>query len=75
MIDADLQKRLHRIFAEAHNLSQNMHMPDAVQNLQRHLAEAEEVMQEHGNRLRLKPNYGVGTCLSSLLRHCAQQRR
>ena len=57
-MDADLQKRLERIFGEAHHLSQNPHNLYALDYLRRHIVEAEEVLQEHDERLRLRPNTG-----------------
>lgn len=57
-MDDDLQRRLKRIFTDAFSLSQNMALPTAIEHLQRHLAEAEEVLEENRQRRRLKPNFG-----------------
>ena len=57
MLDADLRQKLQRIFAEADALAKNLDSPYALDYLQRHIAEAEEVMQEHGRRLASRPNF------------------
>lgn len=57
-LDPDLQKRLEGIFRDALNLSQNLHIPFALDRLSRQLAQAEEVLIEQGHRMRQRPHYG-----------------
>ncbi len=58
MLDADLQRRLVLLFSEAHGIARNLDTPFALENIDRKLVEAQEILDEHYLRLRFKPNGG-----------------
>jgi hypothetical protein len=62
IMDVDLRTRLAAIFAEANNLDPAVGWE--LERLQRLMVQAEDVMQEHGDRLRARPNYGGLTCVT-----------